>query len=135
MSQPTTMYRYEERRYAPSLDERDNPIPGSGRTEIILMEFKVIRSTPKGVWIGDWGDRFVLLSARKRYACPTIEEALESFLARKRRQARILEKQLEGVRSLIYMAEHGGAPRPANLPGDSSEPTRNTSQQLHPQQL
>lgn len=116
-SAPGKMYRYEERRYAPPLDEFENPI-GSGTTEIHLMEFSIVRETPRGAWVSYYGSepRFVRNEARKRYACRTKEAALASFIARKRRQAEILERQLSGVRALIYMAEHNGAPMPCVLP-------------------
>lgn len=53
----------------------------------------VIRETECGVWLdlgGSVARRFVLKDARKRWACPTREEAEISFIARKKRQLRIL---------------------------------------------
>ena len=95
-------YRYEEVHYAASA-----LTPGASRIELRLMEYKVLKHTPKGVWIDPYyvrgwavsGERrFVRRNATKRFACPTIEEARESFLARKNRQIRILSAQLKSAR-------------------------------------
>lgn len=103
-------YRYEEVRYSAGVDEFDNPL-GKGHLELHLRELPVIKTTPKGVWIELYGHsirydskRFVLLNARKRYACPTKEAALESFIARKQRQERILKSQLDDVYEALTIA-------------------------------
>ena len=45
-----------------------------------LFEWCVASHTPKGVWLTLYGGRrFVLLGATKRFACPTLDEAAESF--------------------------------------------------------
>jgi len=54
----------------------------------------VIKHTPQGVKLiginhGRGNPRLVLHSSRKKWACPTLEEAVASFIARKKRQARI----------------------------------------------
>lgn len=76
--------------------------------ELSCEVFQILKKTPKGVWIEDWrrvgGKRFVLLSAHKQFACETKEKALESFLARKKRQGAILRGQLEAC----YEAERIG---------------------------
>ncbi len=96
-------YRYDVIRYAAPLDEWDRP-QGIGRVTVQLSTFKVLKVTPKGVWlietIGIWDcepKRFVLRDARKRFACPTKKEAAESFSARKKRQLRILRAQAKDV--------------------------------------
>lgn len=88
------MYRYEDFRWAAPLDEWDNPV-GKGRADIRCLEFPILKTTPKGVWINNYGPkRWVRLDAHKRFACPTKEEAMESFKARKKRQRSILKAQL-----------------------------------------
>lgn len=70
--------------------------------------FYPIKETPKGYWISSdprYAERtcpyyanrkrWVSKTSRKRYAYPTKEQAMESFVARKRRQVAILEGQLE----------------------------------------
>jgi len=84
-------YRYEDKTYAAPLDEFDKPI-GSPRLEVLLRSYQVMKHTTHGVWLSESGItfwRFVLHNARKRFACPTIEEAKTSFIARKTKQARI----------------------------------------------
>ena len=74
---------------------------------ITLYRFAVIRHTLRGVWL-DYGiekDKFVLVNARKRFACPTLDEAKESFLARKKIQLIILEEQTKGVRRILLEAD------------------------------
>lgn len=87
---------------------RVRPVPHGGYLDLdgygYLIEFdeyEVIKPTPKGAWVrlvlGQFlGDKkFILRDARKRFACPTKEEALESFLKRKERQINILRAQLK----------------------------------------
>jgi hypothetical protein len=69
-----------------------------------LFKFRVINTTTHGVWIDVYGKKkFILISARKRYACPTIEEALESYHARKKRQIRILKYQLAKAEAALRL--------------------------------
>lgn len=68
----------------------------------------VLRRTPKGVWINDYGtERFVLNDAKKQFACPTEEEAKTSFLARKNRQLGILRAQVRDVERAMSELEKG----------------------------
>lgn len=112
-------YRYEDVKYAAPIDEYERPI-GEGRVEVRLRKYRVIKHTPKGVWISQdfWftphhdhiypdnvNKKFVLRDARKRFACPTIEEALESFKARKKRQIRILRAQARDAEKALEKAD------------------------------
>jgi hypothetical protein len=100
------LYRYQEQSYSIGVDQFDNPLPGY-HLIIELYSYRVIRETSKGVWINDYGkDRFVLLTARKKFACRTKEEALESFIARKNRQIKILSDQLEKAKLAKKYAEN-----------------------------
>ena len=101
-------YRYEDRRYAEPVDEWGDSY-GTGRLEVNLIKIPVRKHTPKGVWLG-WSapGRFVLTSARKRYACPTAEEAKESFIARKKRQASIYRARLRDAEEAIRLAQKQG---------------------------
>lgn len=76
----------------------------STRLDVYREEFRVIKETPKGVWIEmDFagGKRFVRHDALKKFAHPTTEAARESFRARKRRQIKILTKQLENAQRAL----------------------------------
>lgn len=124
-----TWYRYDDIRYAAPLDEYENPV-GPGRVEVELRSYQVQRVTPKGVWLSRYfGDpRFVRLSARKRFAYPTPEEALESFVARKTRQLSILQAQAEKVERALAA---GRALQAKSLPAAaSSEAERYTLEEL-----
>lgn len=113
-------YRYEDVRYAAMVDEFENPI-GEGRTDVNLRVLVVVRVTPRGVWLLPehvWpqaeykredlqrsGARFVRLSATKQYACPSLEAARISFIARKTAQARIYRARLRQAETALQRAK------------------------------
>ncbi len=104
-------YRLEEQRYAAPFNEYDEPV-GEGRLVVHVRKLKVLRYTPKGAWLiglqyGELNPRFVLRDGKKRFACPTVEEATASFLKRKERHARILNAQLRTVEAASTMAKNG----------------------------
>jgi hypothetical protein len=75
---------------------------------IILDNYTVVGVTTCGVWLDVFGVRkFVLLSASKRYAAPTIEEAQVSFCFRKRRQIKLLTAQLTRATNALAAAQRG----------------------------
>ena len=102
-------YRYEEIIY--EMNEGDPELCLGRRGRLNILHFPVTKETPCGVWIKiPWidsmegkGKKFILTNARKKYACPTIEEARESFMARKRRQIMILKGQLERARLALSL--------------------------------
>lgn len=100
-------YRYEDYRTANMLDEWDNPTGSTQR--VCLMEMRVLKHTPKGVWLQRWprldGRRFCLAECRKRYAAPTREEALRDFLARKQRQLAIYQAKIIGIKEAVRLAK------------------------------
>lgn len=98
-------YRVEDGRYAPPLDEFERSI-GEGEAFVRMAEYEVLKETPCGVWIGYGGGRkFVLQGARKQFAWPTKEEAIESFHARKRAQVRILSSLLRQAERMLTFAQ------------------------------
>lgn len=102
-------YRVEETTYSAGCDEFGDPLPG-GPTMTNLHAYEVIKRTPCGAWIaaGDTGRKFVLLTANKRYAVPTVEEAIESFKARKKRQKAIYAARIKSIdEALRYLDEKG----------------------------
>ena len=71
-------------------------------TSVACYQYPVIKETLKGVWLDVYGvKKFVLTDARKRWACPTQEEALFGFIKRKEKQALILRGQLEAVEAIL----------------------------------
>jgi hypothetical protein len=66
--------------------------------QINYHKFKILRETPKCYVIREWAggkEKYVLKNAKKRFAYPTREEAKEGFIARKSRQIRLLNGQLD----------------------------------------
>lgn len=100
-------YRYVDGRHAPPLNEWDEPA-GKGSAYIHCYEYRVLKYTPKGAWIDNYGTRrFVLASARKRYAHATKDDALVAFKERKRRQLWILKNQVAHVEEIILLVGVG----------------------------
>jgi hypothetical protein len=67
--------------------------------------FELIKETPCGYWITDLFDhdhlykRWVSKTARKRYAYPTREGALKSYIKRKEKQIVIMESDLSLIKA------------------------------------
>jgi hypothetical protein len=101
---PAVFYRYQETRYS------------GGVLMLLKSAFPVLKTTPFGVWLDVCGGRrFVRADARKRYACPTEQDALESYHARKRRQVNILGAQLASAEAALQL-QHDGQMVHAQLP-------------------
>ena len=70
----------------------------STHTVVELCKFKVMKHTPKGVrlYLSDYShdDRLVLHDSRRKFAHPTKDEAIESFIKRKNSQLNILRGQI-----------------------------------------
>lgn len=102
------LWRVEALSYSYVIDA-DREEYGVTAPRLELRWYEVIRRTPRGAWIrcsSLFADtRFVLLTAAKRFACDTIDEALESFRQRRRVQARILAKRLDTARYELGMVE------------------------------
>jgi hypothetical protein len=114
------LYRYEDVAYASigrvSID--GDILSSYLRVKVELRVYKILKTTLKGIWVvPDWytprGDftedkmlaRFVLLSAKKKFACYSKEEALESFQTRKKRQIKILKGQLDRAEKALEISE------------------------------
>jgi hypothetical protein len=98
-------YRFEDHMRSGGCDEYDNPYPSV--LQVYLHSYRVLKYTPKGAWIATlMGKRFVLLTARKRWACPTIDEARDSFNARKNKQIQIYSGRVVRAQRAIVMASH-----------------------------
>lgn len=104
-------YRYIDGRYAAPADEFGDSTGGS-TAFVRLNKFVVTKHTPKGVWVKGWmfgcevgQARFILSSARKKFACSTKELALESFLARKAAQRRIYAARVAHVDEVVSIAK------------------------------
>lgn len=82
--------------------------------------YEVIKETPCGYWISDYKHhdpdkairnkytwtKWVSKDGKKRYAYPTREEALHSFIIRKHRQIGHAERHLDFAKQSLKQAEH-----------------------------
>lgn len=81
----------------PTFHRRDAP-----RVTVNLIKCPIVRRTPRGVFVStDGAERFVMVDARKRFACPTVQEALTSLFARYERRRRILVSDLAEAEALL----------------------------------
>jgi len=79
-----------------------------------LTSFRLFSETAKGYWIGygfDNGHSFswkkwVSKTARKRYAYPTKEEALNNYVKRTERRIKILQAQIESCYKGLSEVKH-----------------------------
>ncbi len=117
--QPETFYRYED----PYLTEDLNFPLESVYGNLREFRFSLVAETPKGYWIGtakagafsSYGylakPKWVSATSRiwlgydQRYAYPTKELALESYMMRKKRQILILTRQLERAKAGLSKAQ------------------------------
>ena len=80
-----------------------------GLSELYVVKLPILRMTPCGYWVREKPDstqrKFVLKVARKRYAYPTIREAVESFIARKHKERSLVATRLLGIDTLLAEAE------------------------------
>ncbi len=82
---------------------RDPDITGE---EPWCQEIPVARETPKCVVLDEYGrERFVLKDARRRYAYPTKELALDSYIIRKKRQIQWTSAQHDAAKENLETAE------------------------------
>lgn len=99
----TYWYRYEDVRHA-SVNEWGEA--EHSYTEVYLHKYPLVKTTPKGAWVDAYGARrFVLLSARKRFAVPSIEEAKQSFIARKNAEIRHNQRRIDNAKEAIRRIE------------------------------
>jgi hypothetical protein len=77
-----------------------------GYGDVWECRFRLIKETPCGYWIGDYDDSWSMLpkkkwiskTARKRFAYQIRKAALESYIARKRKQIKIMEEQVSLIK-------------------------------------
>lgn len=95
-------HRIDYVRYAPPLDEFERPC-GIGRLELWHQTYRVIRGTPKGVWLEilPGHKRFVLIGSKRQYASPTLAAAKHKFRKRKERQMAILKAKIREIEEAL----------------------------------
>lgn len=112
---PTSYFRYDEVLVGEGyIDELGEYVSTGSHVKLQLHEYEVIKQTPTGVRLNDYGrsehGRLVSRNWNKQWACPTVEEARQSFMARKKRQIRILEARLKTAREAHSLALFGSLP-------------------------
>lgn len=72
-----------------------------------IRHCRVVRTTPSGVFVDKGYGEHVFINKRwnKQYAHPTKEEALQSFIARRKRWLRLLKRDLERAERELKFAE------------------------------
>lgn len=81
-------------------------------SEPFLQAFKVVRRTPKGLFLDVYGREKFQLSGEdgKRFAYSTVELAKRSYIKRKNRAILLLKAQLHKQENMLHFAETGNMP-------------------------
>lgn len=88
------LWRLDARRYSITIDpEREHY--GTSDPQLEMCWFAVRKRTKCGAWIGN---RFVKLTATKKWACNTEADAIESFRRRKEVQISIYKTRLAAAK-------------------------------------
>lgn len=89
----------------------DGKIELGGGNYLQHRRLTVVGETRCGVWLQQPRDkrRWVSRTARAKFAYPTEAEALESLIARKRRQIAICDEQIDRAYAVIRLAEQRAA--------------------------
>jgi hypothetical protein len=99
-------YRYVDIHYAPIPDAYGDCY-GRGSVEIVAQAYPVLRHTKCGFWILEWNmgrERFVNAQRTKMFAHLNKDDALESFIERKKTQIQILENQKARASDALKLA-------------------------------
>jgi hypothetical protein len=100
------LYRFEEHTYAQSSGWDDDTWYTVG-PYLELIAYLIRSKTPKGHTIhadNGLGWRFISLESNKQFALPTIELALESYIARKKRQHAIYQGRANRAQQMVEEA-------------------------------
>lgn len=104
------LWRCEAKCYSYVIDA-DREEYGVTHPRLKLRWFEVERRTPKGAYIkSSMGvhDQLVSLWANKAFARNTVDEAVKDFIARRKHQIRILERQLARAQAELALTKEGG---------------------------
>ena len=110
-SESSYWHRIDYTRYAPPLNEFDEPV-GQGSVGLNHYRYKVVKTTAKGVWLDVGGfnldkesRKFVLFDSKRQWASPTFEQAKEKFVRRKQKQIAILQREIDDIRRALEAVE------------------------------
>jgi hypothetical protein len=109
-----TFYRYENENRSTYVESPSGSERFYSTVHLSLKEYNLHKETPKGYWIG-YGEmlegklrgrsRWVSKTSKKRFAYPTKELALESFVYRKKYQLDILKRQVADLEYVLELAK------------------------------
>lgn len=115
-------YRYDARSYSTGCD--DDGYGGSTYHVLDCHEYELVRETPKGYWIKVFmQEHWISKTARKRYAYPTKEEALEGFIQRKKSAAGHAMSRLGRQKTYLLLGEQELEKLNGQPPRYSTKPT------------
>lgn len=79
----------------------------AAENHLVCIGYPVLNYTPKGTWIdtGLGKKRFVRRESRKKFACSTIAEAVESLQRRRERQITVLAARLRRAHEELALAK------------------------------
>lgn len=95
------LWRCKARRYSYIIDADADKF-GVTEPRLEMLWYRIIKRTPKGARL--YG-KFVLLTAKKQWACETEAQALTSFIARKERQISILNAKLQSAKQDLALTK------------------------------
>jgi hypothetical protein len=102
-------YRYETVQYASLGMDGDYTSSKIPNPKLELRTYDLIKETTKGFWIG-YGEimhykRWISKTAKKRFAYPTKEEALNGYITRTKKRMEIMEYQLSSCKMGLGLAD------------------------------
>jgi hypothetical protein len=100
-------WRADDRRYANYDPWAEDEQPEGSHLALELTPYVVSKHTPKGVWLRKWfgGKTFVLGTATKQEAAPTVELAIRDLVARKKRHVAGCRARLNRAEAHLEAAE------------------------------
>lgn len=104
MSEQLVAYRFEDRLCSVADEYGEHAY---STTEVTLHKFEILKHTKCGIWIRDYGGakRFINQTCTKQYAHEKVEDALQSFIARKEKQAHIYRARADTAIYAIRVAQ------------------------------
>lgn len=120
---PVVWHRFEAIKYASASYTIHGDFEyGEGRVEVEHRAYKVLRTTPKGVWLDvGFQPKFVRRDAHRQFASPTIELAKEKFIRRKQRHLSILRKQAADVQKALELVDEAAKRATAKILAEASK--------------
>lgn len=100
-------WRADDKRYANYDPFAEYEQPSGSHLALELTPYVVVRHTPKGVWVRSYfgGETFVLGTAIRQQAVPTVELAIRDLVARKRRHVAGAAARLRRAEQHLEAAE------------------------------